>query len=78
MKTAISIPDPLFEAAERLAQRLDMSRSQLYAQAVEVFVRSHRSEGITEALDRVYADQPSELDPAWTALQAVSLPADEW
>ncbi|HEX9737109.1 MAG TPA: ChpI protein, partial [Thermoanaerobaculia bacterium] len=30
MKTAISLPDPLFEAAEALAARLSMSRSQLY------------------------------------------------
>jgi predicted transcriptional regulator len=78
MKTAISIPDPIFEAAERLAQRLDMSRSQLYAQAVEIFVRTHHRSGITEALDRVYAKEPSGLDPQWSAAQAASLPADEW
>lgn len=31
MKTAISIPDPIFEAAEGFARRLGMSRSELYA-----------------------------------------------
>jgi len=78
MKTAISLPDPVFEAAEVLAHRLGMSRSQLYAEAVEAFVRSHRGQGVTEALNRVYADEPSELDPALAALQAASLPAEEW
>ncbi|MEM6753148.1 MAG: ChpI protein, partial [Cyanobacteria bacterium P01_C01_bin.38] len=33
MKTAISIPDPLFEAAEQFAKRLGLSRSELYAMA---------------------------------------------
>ncbi len=72
MKTAISIPDPLFQAAEELAQRLELSRSQLYSKAVEFFVRSHRQEGITEALNRVYAEESSELDSGWAAIQAAS------
>jgi metal-responsive CopG/Arc/MetJ family transcriptional regulator len=37
MKTAISIPDPLFEATEQLARRLGKSRSQLVA---DVFYRT--------------------------------------
>ncbi len=78
MKTAVSIPDTVFDAAEQLAQRLDISRSQLYTQAVEVFVRKYRNEGITAALDQIYAEEPSELNPAWTALQAAALPANEW
>lgn len=78
MKTAISVPDPIFEAAEQLAQRLEMSRSQLYTRAVEVFIRTHQGQRITEALDRVYTEEPSGLDPAWAALQAASLPKDEW
>lgn len=78
MKTAISLPDPVFDEAEELAGRLGMSRSQLYATAVKEFVRSHRSEEVTEALNRVYDEETSELDPAISALQAASLPDDEW
>ena len=55
MKTAISIPDPVFEEAEALANRLGMSRSELYAKAVKSYLGEHRREGITEALNRVYA-----------------------
>ncbi len=78
MKTAISLPDSTFEAAEALASRLGMSRSQLYATAVKAFVRSHRDEGVTEALDRVYETETSDLDPVLASIQAASLPRDEW
>ncbi len=41
-------------------------------------MKTHRQEGITEALNRVYADQPSELESGWAAIKAASLPKDEW
>lgn len=78
MKTAISIPDAIFQAAEELAHEMEISRSQLYVRAVEAYVRKHRLEGVTETLDRIYADQSSELDAGWAALQSASLRADEW
>lgn len=77
MKTAISIPDPVFEEAEALANRLGMSRSELYAKAVKSYLGEHRREGITEALDRVYADEPSELDPKLAAIQAASMRTED-
>ncbi len=78
MKTAVSLPNPLFEAADQLAKRLGMSRSELYARAIEEYLKSRRSEGITEALNRVYREEPSNLDPVIAAIQAASLPRDEW
>ncbi len=53
MKTAISIPDEIFKRAERLARRLGISRSQLYAHAVDEHVKKRRPESITEAMNRV-------------------------
>ncbi len=53
MKTAISIPDQIFKKAERLARRLGISRSQLYAHAVDEHVKKRRPESITEAMNRV-------------------------
>lgn len=53
MKTAISIPDPLFERAERMAKRLGKSRSQLYAEALTEYVARHDPDDITEAMNRV-------------------------
>ena len=78
MKTAISLPDGVFDAAERVAKRLGISRSELYARAVARFVEEHRGDKVTEALDRVYAESDSRLDPALTRLQAASLPPDQW
>ncbi len=78
MKTAISIPDPLFAAAERMSKRLRISRSRLYAQAMEAYLRAHQGKGITEALDAVYRTEDSGLDPLLAAMQWASLAREEW
>jgi predicted transcriptional regulator len=59
MKTAISIPDELFASADRLARRLDKSRSQLYAEAVAEYLVRHDVETITDRLNTVH-DQIAE------------------
>ena len=76
MKTAISIPGPLFEEAEQLAKRRGMSRSELYSRAVSEYVESQRFVGVRERLDAVYAAAPaeSELDTGIAQAQAHSLP----
>lgn len=78
MKTAVSIPDDLFESAEGLARRLGTTRSELYAKALRDYLREHRGEGITERLDEVYGAEDSSLDPVMAALQERSLSEDEW
>lgn len=77
MKTAISIPDALFEKAEELAERLEVSRSQLYARAISEYTARHSSQQIREKLDHVYAGLESSLDPVLERMQLVSLP-EEW
>ena len=62
MKVAVSVPDPVFHAAERVCQRMRVSRSRLYATAVEAFVRQHSEEEVTEQLDKVYSSSSSKLD----------------
>lgn len=78
MKTAISIPDDLFEKAEQLAERLDVSRSQLYARAIAEYTERHASANVREKLDEVYADNQSGLDPALALMQSISLPPETW
>jgi metal-responsive CopG/Arc/MetJ family transcriptional regulator len=78
MKTAISLPDPLFEAAEHFAQEQGWSRSQLYVRALQAYLQAHRYHGITDALNQVYDSEVSALDPAILAAQARSLPTDAW
>jgi len=78
MKTAISIPDPLFEAAEQFAHANGLSRSELFARAVQLYLHTFNYHGITDALNQVYADETSALDPAFAAAQARALPKEDW
>ncbi len=79
MKTAISLPDPLFLSAERLAKRLKVSRSALYANAVAAYVVQHQKKSVTERLYEVYGEgeEDSTLDPIVAGLQWHSLAKDE-
>ena len=56
VKTAISLPAPLFERADAFARQQQISRSQLFARAVEEFLRRHESQALLENLNRVYED----------------------
>ena len=79
MKTAISLPDPLFKSAEALAHRLGVSRSELFAKAVAEFIAQHDQARLTERLNAAYADAAdAPPDLALAALQARSLPRDQW
>lgn len=78
VKTAVSIPDRLFEAADRAAEKLGLSRSRLYALALEEFLERMRTRDVTKQLDQVYASEDSSLDPVLAELQAISLERDEW
>lgn len=75
MKANISIPNSVAQAAERLAKRLDVSLSELYVVALTSYVTSHQ-EDVTDALDRVYASEPSALAPELIKVQ-VALLEDE-
>lgn len=77
MKTAISIPDPIFDAAERISKRLGVSRSRFYTMAIEKVLKCQRSRGVREALDAVYEKQDSRLGRALAAMQRVSLAAED-
>lgn len=78
MKTAISIPDNVFQSAESLADRMGISRSELYAKAVEAFIESNKNRGVTDALNDVYASASNSLDDHDHSLQIRSLNKDEW
>jgi metal-responsive CopG/Arc/MetJ family transcriptional regulator len=78
MKIALSIPDELFETAETIGKRLGVSRSRLYATALEDFVAKHQAKKVTERLNAVYAAQESRLDRATRRLQARSVDKNPW
>jgi predicted transcriptional regulator len=80
MKTAISLPDSLFDAAERLARRLGISRSELYQRAVKAYLQESRGDGVTEALNELYGDGgvTARVDPVLEEIQQASISSEDW
>jgi predicted transcriptional regulator len=78
MKVAISLPDPVFDAAEKLASRMQVSRSQLYAQAIAEFLNHRQGSRVTEQLDAVYAVEPARIDPVLASAQHRALDDEAW
>jgi metal-responsive CopG/Arc/MetJ family transcriptional regulator len=78
MKTAISIPDPIFEQAEEVAKQLRMSRSELYTTALREFLQERQTAHVIERLNQVYTEESSNLDPMLVRMQVSSLPVEEW
>lgn len=78
MKTDISLPDPIFEEAEALAQQLGMSRSELYTEALKSYLQRYSRERILAKLNQVYSQQSSDLDPLMVTMQFMSLREESW
>lgn len=78
MKVAVSIPDPVFKAADELAKGLQKSRSELYADALAKYLDIHGADSIREKLDAVYAVEPSQVDPALERAQLEILDDEAW
>ena len=82
MKTAVSIPDPLFVAAEAAAEELGVSRSALYSRALRRFLARYRHHSVTERLNAIYGEQRASADQAllrtqWKRL-GPGLGSEEW
>ena len=78
MKTAISVPDEVFEAADRTAKKLGVSRSELYSTAVHEYIERHKMEIVTSRLDDLYASDSSELDEYLGQMQSQSMKKEDW
>ena len=78
MKTAISLPDPLFEATNALAERLGIPRSQVVAQALREYLEQQQQQYLTESLNQVYAEVDSTLTVKDLRLQQTSLEREDW
>jgi antitoxin MazE6 len=78
MKTAVSLPDPLFKAADALADRLGMTRSRLYATAIEDFIARHQARTVSERLNAVYGSESSALDQSTRKMQSKRLKRASW
>ena len=78
VKTAVSLPDELFELAEATARRLGVSRSELYAKAIAEYVKQQQGQAITERLNDIYSRRPAKLDAELLRAQLQSVEKDHW
>ncbi len=78
MKVAISVPDPIFDAAERMAKERRVPRSQVFSEALEEYVAKHSSASVTTKLNVVYGAEASTVEPALSAAQYASLNHEAW
>jgi len=67
IKTAVSIRKPLFEQADELARKMNVSRSRLFGLALEEYIRRRENQDLLRELNAVYSGEP---DPAEENLQA--------
>ena len=78
MKIAVSVPQDVFDGAERLARREGRSRSEVYSAAVREYVARHAPDEVAEALDHVVAEVGAEPDPFVAAAARRTLAQTEW
>ena len=78
MKTAISIPDELFEEAEHLLSQFHTSRSELYSRAIKEFVARHAGDRLTEAMNRAVDQVGEDVDESTRRAARRVLERVEW
>lgn len=78
MKTTISIPDELFRAAEDLAQRMDISRSRLYREAIIEYLGRHGGDPVTEQINAVCCEVETGVDAGLAGVATGVLRSSEW
>lgn len=78
MKTAVSIPDDVFEKVERLARRANRSRSEVFSAALREYVARHSPDDVTEAINRVCDQVGDQSDEFVAAAARRVLEKTEW
>lgn len=78
MKSAVSIPDAIFERAERFARRAKRSRSQVFSDALKEYLARHSGDEITEAMNGVLDATGDGTGPFTTATSQRALARVEW
>ena len=78
MKTAVSIPDDVFAATQRLARRTKRSRSRVFSDALREYLMRHSPDEITEAMNKVCAKIGEVNDPFVAAAARRILQRSQW
>lgn len=78
MQAELSIPNPMYETANRLAQQLGMSLSEFVTAALTAYITNYRQADLTAQLNQIYVKESSALEPDVLNLQMASLPQEDW
>jgi metal-responsive CopG/Arc/MetJ family transcriptional regulator len=78
MKTAVSIPDDVFEGAERLARRTKRSRSRLFSDALKEYLARHAPDKVTEAMNKACTEISGAEDAFVSTATRRVLEQNEW
>ena len=62
IKTAVSLHEQLFKQAESMAREMKLSRSRLYAAALEEFVKRHQNRQLLDRINEAYAAEPDDSE----------------
>ncbi len=78
MKTAVSVPNEVYEQAEELAQRTGRTRSEIYSTSLRDYLAHHQADPVTAAMDRVLGEIDHEADPFLDAAARETLAEAKW
>jgi hypothetical protein len=78
MKTAISVPNDVFELSERLAKKLKVSRSRIFAMGVKKLAEEHDEDDIIARINAVCDEVDTSLDPVIKAYQSRMIKREKW
>lgn len=66
MRTAISVPDDIFDKVEKLARRVRKSRSEVFTAALREYVARHAPDEVTDAINKA-CDALKDQDDSFVA-----------
>jgi metal-responsive CopG/Arc/MetJ family transcriptional regulator len=78
VKTAVSIPDDVFEKVERMARREKRPRSEVFSAALREYVARHDPDEITDATNRVCDQMGDQRDEFVATAARRVLEKTEW
>ncbi len=78
MKTAISVPQDVFQLSERLAKKLKISRSAVFAMGVKKLGEELNEEDLINRINAVCEEIDTSLDPAVKEYQRRTIGRSEW
>lgn len=78
MKTAISVPQDVFQLSEKLAKKFKISRSAVFAMGIRKLAEEHDEEALIAQINKVCDEADTSLDPAIRQYQNRMLQREKW